>query len=175
MIRFASAATFVIALALSACGAPQGGAAAGPGARATDFTLADLDGRTVRLSDYLGKQVVLLSFWATWCGPCAGELPHLQRMYETHRDKGFVILSVAMDGPETAADVVSHARRYGLTFPVMLDQETRVVAQYNPKRDAPFAVLIGRDGTIVKSRQGYSAGDEVALEREVEALLAAAP
>lgn len=136
-----------------------------------DFALRDLGGNTVRLSDFRGK-IVLINFWATWCKPCAAELPHLQRMYVTHAAKGVVILGVSMDGPETAADVVTDVRRYGLTYPILLDEETRVVAMYNPKSAAPFTVLIGRDGTIARTREGYSAGDEVKLEAELVGLLA---
>lgn len=160
----------LVALALaSSCRVPRP-AGVGPG-RASDFSLRDIEGRTVRLSDYLGTQVVLLSFWATWCAPCAGEMPHLQRLYEAHEDEGLVVLGIAMDGPESVANVAPQAQRYGLTFPILLDEETRVVGTYNPKRSAPYSVLIDRDGTIARAREGYSAGDEIELEREIRALL----
>jgi peroxiredoxin len=169
-----SAAALVLVLVLGAglcwlsCGASRpGGGASG---RAADFSLRDTAGRTVRLSDHLGK-VVLVNFWATWCVPCAAELPHLQRLYETHGAGGFVVLAIAMDGPESVAGVGPFARRYGLTFPVLLDEETSVVAVHNPRRTAPFTVLIGRDGAVAGSREGYTAGDEVALEAEIRALL----
>ena len=154
---------------LAGC-ATAGGGAAGRG-RAADFALRDVDGRTVRLSDYLGKEVILINFWATWCAPCAGELPHLERIYESYRERGFVVLSVAMDGPESVAEVGPQARRYGLRFPVLLDEETRVVGAYNPKRAAPFSVLIGRDGAVASTKEGYSAGDEVELEKLIAQLL----
>jgi peroxiredoxin len=158
-------------LASFACAAPQSGSGGG-GSSTSDFTLRDTEGRTVRLSDYLAKQnVVLLNFWATWCVPCAAELPHLQRMYDANKERGFVVLGISMDGPESVANVGPHARRYGITFPVLLDEETRVVGVYNPKRAAPFNVLIGRDGAIAKTREGYSAGDELAMEKDIGALL----
>lgn len=164
-------AALILALGLVSltCAAPQTGGSAAPG-RASDFALRDTEGRTVRLSDHRGK-VVLLNFWATWCTPCAAELPHLQRLYETYADQGLVILAISMDGPETVANVIPHARRYGLTFPVLLDEETRVVGMYNPKRAAPFNVLVGRDGVVEMTREGYSAGDEIAMEADVQALL----
>lgn len=126
----------------------------------------------MRLSDYLGKNVVVLNFWATWCAPCMGELPHMQRLWDTYRDQGLVIISISMDGPESIANVVPTARRLGLTYPVVVDEETRVVGSYNPRKDAPYNVLIGRDGVIAKTKVGYSAGDEAALEAEIQALLA---
>lgn len=162
----------LLCLAAASCAAPQvGGGSPAPG-RQNDFALRDIEGRTVRLSDYPGK-VVLLNFWATWCVPCAAELPHLQRLYEAYRDQGLVVLAISMDGPESIANVGPQARRYGLGFPVLLDEETRVVGIYNPKGAAPFTVMIGRDGAIAKTREGYSAGDEVAIEADIRALLAA--
>jgi peroxiredoxin len=157
---------------LAACGGPQSGGGGGAG-RASDFTLTDLDGNTVRLSDHLGEKVVLVNFWATWCAPCRGEIPHLVRLHETYKDQGLVILGISMDGPETIANVAPEARRYGIPYTVLLDEETRVAGVYNPKKAAPFNVLIGRDGAVVKTREGYSAGDEVELEAEIKALLAA--
>lgn len=140
------------------------------GAQASDFTLRDLDGRDVHLSDYLGR-VVLIDFWATWCVPCAAELPELERLYRAQADAGFVVLAVAMDGPETVAQVAPFARRYGLTFPVLLDEETRVVGVYDPKRVAPMTVLIDRRGLVARVRNGYHAGDERLIAQDVASLL----
>ena len=137
----------------------------------TDFALRDLAGRTVRLSDYLGKEVVLLNFWASWCTPCAAELPQLNRLYQAYRARRFVVIGIAMDGPETVANVAPIVRRHGLSFPVVLDEETRVVGIYNPKRTAPYSVLIGRDATVARTREGYVTGDEAAIEADVVALL----
>ena len=157
-------------IALIGCGAAQHGGAEN-GGTPPDFALEDLDGDVVRLSDHLGEDVVLINFWATWCGPCAGELPHLQRLYEAYEDEGFVVLGIAIDGPESIAEVAPMAHRYGLTFPVLLDDETRVVGLLNPRRAAPYNVLIDRKGRIVSAEEGYSPGDERALERMLRGLL----
>lgn len=140
--------------------------------QAADFTLPDLGGRNVRLSDLDGK-VVVLNFWATWCVPCTVELPHLERMYKAHKDRGLVVLAISMDGPESAAQVESFARRYRLSLPVLLDTETRVTGNYNPTRAAPYNVLIGRDGVVAMKKEGYRSGDEVALEASIQKLLEA--
>jgi peroxiredoxin len=140
-------------------------------AKATDFTLRSIDGRSVRLSDYLGKDVVLLNFWATWCVPCLGEMPELEKLHQKYKDQGLTIIGISMDGPETVANVDSTVRRYGVSYPVVLDEETRVVAAYNPTRDAPFAVLIDRTGRIVETTLGYAPGDEVELEQKLQVLL----
>ncbi len=158
---------------LVGCGGPQSGGGTSQGSQARDFALRDIDGRTVHLSDYLGKDVILISFWATWCAPCITEQPHLERMYETYKDQGFVVLGVSMDGPESIAEVAPHARRYHLTYPILLDEETRVVGMLNPKRAAPFTMIIARDGTVAYTHEGYSSGDEITLEDKVKELLAA--
>jgi peroxiredoxin len=177
LISSRSVLTLVTALALtSSAGLRAGADTAAPAkpakaAQATDFTLKDVNGRTVRLSDYLGKTVVLLDFWATWCVPCEAELPHLEKLYEGQKDKGFVVLGIAMDGPETVAQVAGFARRYALKFPVLLDQETKVVGIYNPKRTAPLSILIDKKGQIFRVRSGYVAGDEKLITDDVSKLL----
>jgi peroxiredoxin len=148
-----------------------GGATTVTGGAASDFTLRDTEGRQVHLSDYLGKEVILIDFWATWCVPCEAELPHLEALYKQYKDQGFVVLGISMDGPETVAQVQTYARRYELSFPVLLDEETKVVGVYNPKRTAPLSVLVNRSGQIAQQRQGYSAGDEKLIEEDVKNLL----
>jgi peroxiredoxin len=143
------------------------------GAPATNFTLKDVEGHPVSLADNFGKNVVLLDFWTTWCVPCEAEMPHLQRLYQRYRDRGFVLLAISMDGPETVASVAPFARRLGLTFPVLLDEETQVTNVYNPARIAPLTVLINREGRIHRVRPGYQPGDEVELEQEVATLVTA--
>lgn len=136
-----------------------------------DFSLETVDGKTVSLSDYVGNNVVMLDFWATWCEPCLAAMPHLNEIYRRHKSEGFVLLSISMDGPDTVAEVRAYCQRHKLAFPVLLDEESRAVSLYNPKRSAPFSVLIAKDGTILHKRDGYQAGDESAIEAEiVEAL-----
>jgi peroxiredoxin len=140
-----------------------------------DFTLNSVTGESVNLSGYLGKKVILLNFWGTWCIPCQAEMPHLQEMYEKYKDQGFVIFGIAMDGPDTVSGVAPFVRRNGLTYPILLDQESQVVGLYNPHRSAPFNVFIGLDGKVSSTREGYNLGDEKAIEETVQALLATVP
>lgn len=144
---------------------------AGLGATASDFSARDIEGNTVRLSSYLGKQAILLNFWQTWCEPCVAEFPHLRRMYDANKAKGFVIFGVAMDGPETVANVSAFAKRNQLNFPVLLDEDSHVAAIYNPKKSAPLSVLIDRTGKIATIREGYNPGDEEYLAKEVAKVL----
>lgn len=143
---------------------------AAPRQLAQDFSLPTLDGGTVRLSEQRGK-VVLVDFWATTCDPCLAAMPHLVDLYKKHKDAGFVILGVSLDGPETRAEVRSVVHDRGMVFPILLDEETSVVVRYNPKRELPFSMLIGRDGSILSKRSGYTPGEEENLAREVEQAL----
>lgn len=163
----------VIALALPATGCIASAVATQPAGEASDFVLRDLSGREVHLSDYLGTDVILLDFWSTFCAPCTAELPHLEEIYQADKDRGFVILAISTDGPDTAPQVPSFAVRYHLTFPVLIDSETTVQAEYDPAKAMPYSVLIDRAGHVVKERQGYTNGDERFVAADVERLLGA--
>jgi peroxiredoxin len=161
---------FGIALLVSACGGETTGASGGAksaGGGASDFTTRDIDGKTVRLSDHLGRETILIDFWATYCEPCRAEFPHLQKIYTEQKAKGFVVLAVSMDGPETVATVPQIARSYEVTFPVLLDEDSSIASMYNPKKSAPLSVLIDKNGRIVRVREGYNPGDEKLVEDDV--------
>jgi peroxiredoxin len=160
------------ALLVSCAGAGPSGSAA-PQVAPPDFELATVDGKSERLSTHLGKEVVLLDFWATFCEPCLAGMPHLDALYREHRGQGFVVLGIAIDGPDSIAQVKTTVSKLGVSFPILLDQETRVVALYNPKTSAPYSVLIGRDGRILKKQEGYTTGDASSVDRDVLAALAA--
>ena len=132
-----------------------------------NFSLEDLSGKTVSLSDYVGNKVVLLDFWATWCEPCLAAMPHFNELYDKYKDDGFMLLSVSVDGPESVADVRAFVHRQGIKYPVLLDQESRAVSLYNPKGSVPFSVLFAKDGTILHKRDTIQPGDEASIDKEV--------
>lgn len=165
------------AVLLAGCGSSGHEAASGPKSQVAppDFELSTVDGRSERLSEHLGKEVVLLDFWATFCEPCLAGMPHLDALYRQHKAEGFVVLGIDIDGPDSIAQVKTTVSKLGVSFPILLDQETRVVALYNPKTSAPYSVLIGRDGRILKKQEGYTTGDAAAVDRDVLAALARTP
>ena len=180
MKRALSSVALASTLALSSlglAGCEGSSSAAGGGAKspetgsAQDFTTRDVDGNTVRLSDHIGKRVVLIDFWSTYCQPCLAQFPHLNRIYAANKDKGFVVLAISMDGPETVAEVPSFAKRNGMTFPVVLDEDSSIASIYNPKKSAPLSVLISKSGQLSRVHEGYNSGDEVTLEKHVRELL----
>jgi peroxiredoxin len=147
--------------------ASPAGESSGAKTAAPDFTARDVEGATFRLSDHLGKEVVLLDFWSTFCEPCKAEFPHLQALYERERGKGLLVVGVAMDGPETVADVPAFVKRFEIRFPVVLDDDSRIASLYNPKKSMPLSVLIDRGGRIAVVREGYNPGDEGQVARDV--------
>lgn len=131
------------------------------GAVMADFSLNDLQGIEVRLSDYQGRPV-LLNFWATWCPPCREELPLFSDFYWAHEDSGFVILAV--DVGEDWNLVADFAREQSLPFPVLLDPD-QAFADSLRINAYPTSVLIGRDGKIKSVHVGMYT--ERALENDV--------
>jgi peroxiredoxin len=151
--------------------APDGGGKTGGSGQVADFVLKDVDGRSHALSDYLGQKVILISFWATWCEPCKKEMVQLQELYEAHADRGLMVLMISMDEPETVGDVRPYVKQRGFTYPVLLDTESQVVGQLNPRRAAPYSLIIDRTEKTSWTHEGYVPGDEKKVEAAVLAAL----
>jgi peroxiredoxin len=168
--------TFAVICALGCAAQPaRGGEGAAPAnaaaARPPDFELPTLGGGSERLSDHLGRDVVLLDFWATYCEPCLRSMPGLNGLYEKYSARGFVVFGISIDAADALPEVRAEVRKLGIKFPILLDQETRVVGLYNPKTSAPFSVLIARNGAILQRKEGYTTGSHADLERDIEAAL----
>ena len=144
-----------------------GGESSGGSSEVSDFVLKGVDGRSHALSDYLGKHVIVISFWATWCAPCLKEMDQLQTLYEAHADKGLMILSLTIDEPETVGEARTYVKQRGFTYPVLLDTEREVVNRLHPRCIPPYTVVIGKDGSVVWTHEGYVPGDEKKLEAAV--------
>ena len=115
------------------------------GSPAPDFRLMDLHGKAVSLSDYQGK-VVLLNFWATWCGPCRIEMPAMEDLYRSMQPKGLEILAVSVDQQGTAV-TRPFQEAMGLSFPILHDQDYQVGLTYGA-RTLPMTFAIDRRGVI---------------------------
>ena len=140
------------------------------GERASDFTLPELSGRSWNLSSAAGK-VVVLDFWATWCGPCKKELPVLAALARRYGAKGkdvlFVAISIDKDR-ERAAEFVNEAKLDSLI--VLHDPEGAVAARYDLPT-MPTSYVIDRQGVVRHVHAGFEAGDEDALAAEIDGLL----
>lgn len=129
---------------------------------APDFTVETLDGKTVSLSDYRGK-TVLLNFWATWCPPCRSEMPDLEQLYRERKDQGFVVLAIDLQEPK--APVRTFVERLGLTFPILMDDTGEVAQRYNIQV-LPTSFFIDKEGHIATFN--FGALNRSAILRKLE-------
>jgi peroxiredoxin len=134
---------------------------------APDFTLRSMGGPNLRLQEQRG-QVVMINFWATWCGPCRQEMPHLTRLYDKYRSAGFVMLGVNVD--DDARRATDLATQLGLKFPVLLDTDKAVSRLYD-LGTMPTSVLVDRNGRVRFVHNGYVAGYEDLYEKQIRELL----
>ncbi|HKW82866.1 MAG TPA: TlpA disulfide reductase family protein [Burkholderiaceae bacterium] len=151
-------------LAFFACAAVE---AIAPAAAAPDFTLRTMNGPNLRLAEQRGR-VVMVNFWATWCGPCRQEMPHLNRLYEKYRASGFVLLGVNVD--DDTRNAAELATKLGLKFPVLLDTDKGVSKLYDLST-MPSTVLIDRDGKVRYVHRGYLTGYEDTYDKQIRELL----
>jgi peroxiredoxin len=116
-----------------------------PGEAAPNFQLRDMEGRMVALSDLRGK-IVLINFWATWCGPCRVEMPAMEQLYRAYSRKDFEILAVSTD-PQGVAVTRPFQQENHLTFPILHDAEYRVGLAYGA-RSLPMTFVVDREGVV---------------------------
>jgi peroxiredoxin len=137
------------------------------GKKAAEFTLPDVSGEEVALQSFRGK-VVLLNFWATWCGPCREELPELDRVQEKFRKRGFVVVAVTVDNE--LDNIRSFMKKYDLKLQALWDRRKKVVDAYKVEK-MPSSYLIDRNGVIRFVHLGYSAEELKRIEAEIDEML----
>ena len=130
--------------------------ATGPAPAAPDFSLPARDGGEVRLSELRG-QVVMINFWATWCGPCRQEMPLLQQIHAKYEPLGFTMLGVNVEPDSVAAQ--NWLKGMPVTFPILFDRKSEVSSSFGVEA-MPSTVLIDREGHVRHVHRGYKPGDE---------------
>lgn len=130
--------------------------------KAAAFSLPTLDGRTISLAEYKGKKKVVLSYWASWCGPCRMELPILAEFYKKyHKDSSsFEFLAISID--DSRSDAEAFAESAKLPFPVLLDPDSKVADTYSVEA-IPSLFVINENGTIIYGNTGMDQGLEIEL------------
>jgi thiol-disulfide isomerase/thioredoxin len=141
------------------------GACDASGAADFDITTKDASGADVKLSDYKGK-VILLNFWATWCGPCKVEIPGFVEVYNEYKDRGFVIVGVLTDDQPDL--LKPFAAEYKMNYPQVLWHDDMDKA-YGPVFGLPTSLLITRDGAICRKHMGPVSKERI--EQEIAPLL----
>ena len=154
-------------LALTVFAASSLAASGLAGQPAPDFALKSSTGENMRLSEYRGD-VVMINFWATWCGPCRQEMPLLDELYTRYERVGFSLLGVNIDDDSRRAmDMISEL---GVNFPVLFDDRKEVSKLYQV--DAmPVTVLVDREGNVRHVHHGYKPGYEQKYLDEIRSLL----
>jgi len=132
------------------------------------FTLTDINGKKVSLSDFKDK-VVLLNFWATWCGPCKAEMPWLNNLHTTFKNEGFVVLAVSIDPSDKP--VRSFVTEKGITFPVLMDPDKEAYFDLYAVFALPTSFLIDRNGIIVEKIMGDREWDSPEMKNKIADLL----
>ena len=137
------------------------------GQRAPEIGLRDLNGNNVTMASLRGN-VVLVDFWASWCEPCAEEMPVLERLHTTYQAQGLRIVGVSQD--RNASNVQGFLREHRVSFPIVHDAQHAVAGRYSPPR-MPSSYIVDRSGVVRHVHEGFRSGDAAAMEREIRALL----
>ncbi len=174
IIRAAGLAALLAGVGFVLLRPPQLRPAASGAARAPAFTAPTLLGDTVSLTQFRGR-VVVLNFWATWCGPCKMEIPALQRLYREMGPRGLAVVAVSEDedppGKSPVKDIGSFAVTRGMTFPILLDPTGRIQDLYGV-RGIPTTFLLDRDGRVIRQVIGPAAWDSPPYSQQISQLLA---
>ena len=154
---------------LTSRGAPAAPAAGGScdqtGKATFDFVLKNEFNQPHNLADYKGK-VVIVNFWATWCGPCKVEIPDFVKLYAEYKDKGLVILGISVD--DSAEQLQTFMREYKMNYPVV-QMRPEVEDAWGPFYGYPTSFIVARDGSICTKHLGPATKEQ--FEREIKALL----
>lgn len=145
---------------------PSNSPSGGSSHPAPQFTLPNLDGKQVSLKDFANK-VIIIDFWATWCGPCRQEIPHLNRLYEDYRGKGLEIVGISMDTDEPES-IKKFTRDFRMEYTVVIGNES--VAEDFGLLGYPTTIIIDRKGNIVKKYTGYQPAFIQEIEKTIKEL-----
>jgi len=161
-----SALLFGLSLAAAA---PQAllAASVGPGSSAPAFQLPAAAGNAVGMDDLKG-QVVLINFWASWCGPCRQEMPILEQMYRKYKTAGFTLLGVNVE--PKSGDAVGFLKSTPVSFPILFDTQSKVSTLYEVS-GMPSTVIVDRKGKVRYIHHGYKPGDESEYMDQIRTLM----
>ncbi|WP_370980402.1 TlpA family protein disulfide reductase [Agaribacterium sp. ZY112] len=133
-----------------------------------DFTLKSNQGKNLRISDMRGE-VVMLNFWATWCGPCRQEMPLLDKIHARYSPVGFNLWGLNIDeDPKTAND---YLKKNGVDFPILYDSNSEVRDIFKKHQGMPLSIFIDCDGNIDSVHRGYKPGDEKSYIKTIKKLI----
>lgn len=161
--------TLLLAALLAVLVINEGSALAGD---PRSLVMTDVNGKTVDFGAHLGKDVLVISFWATYCKPCKTEMPFLQDLHQRLGPKGVKVIGISLDTPDTEALVLPLLQNNGYTYSVVIDRQSEAVDLLNPKSSMPFLLVFDRSGEAAFTKDGFSPSDRDAIEAEILELLA---
>ena len=135
-----------------------------------NFSLKKINGRTVKIGEYLNDGPVLINFWATWCAPCKKEMVFLERFENEYKKEGFSVLSISIDSQKSLAQVRSYIRINNYSFDVFLDPNMQVFKKMNGNL-MPTNILLDKKGNIIWRHYGYLPGDEKNMNLQIRSAL----
>ena len=135
--------------------------------KAPDFTLKSNSGKNIRLSDLRG-QVVMINFWASWCGPCRQEMPILDHLYSRYGKLGFTLIGVNVEQDSSKAN--AYLKDIPVSFPILYDTENKTSKLYNVNA-MPTTVMVDRNGNMRFIHHGYKPGYENDYKKQIKALI----
>ena len=157
----------IVALVFSVFAASSLASSGMEGKLAPDFALKSSTGENLRLSEFRGD-VVMINFWATWCGPCRQEMPHLEALYQRYSPLGFTLLGVNVEDDPKGAE--AWLAQTPVSFPVLFDSDNRVTKIYDVVA-MPSTVLVDRSGNVRYLHHGYKPGYENEYQNQIRELI----
>ena len=135
----------------------------------SSFLVRDINGKVVNLDKHKDK-IVMLNFWATWCGPCIAEMPHLQNIQNKYKDK-FLLISISVDEARDKSKIKPFIKSRGYDFIVVHDADRTIAAFYNPSMALPCNVILNHNRDIVYQSEGYTPGKELVFEKILDSIV----
>ena len=134
--------------------------------KVNNFRLKNLDNRTVSFSSLQGEVLTVIDFWATWCKPCEKSLPELAKLSDEFQNKGVNFVGISIDSPRNLAKVKPFARSHKISYPVLLDLNSEVMAKLSV-RAVPTLLIVNDENEIVYFHEGYQPGEEDQIREEI--------
>jgi cytochrome c biogenesis protein CcmG, thiol:disulfide interchange protein DsbE len=130
------------------------------------FSLMDITGAQFRTSDHVNKQVMVITFWATWCSPCKQLMTRLDKIKKEHPE--ILVVAISIDDSSTMVGVKPYIDGKKYDFTVLLDTDGKVIRMFDPMKNVPITLVVNKAGNIIYSRTGYLPGDEKDIHKLIE-------